>query len=113
AGPRLVCGNMKPHTTSRLVLGSLAAAALLAPAGCVISRARTQHQGAWIAPETVRQIEPGESQASVLDLLGPPTTKFDLGGSAERWSWRWSKRRRSSEYLLLLSSSRQEVEETG
>ena len=110
---------MNTRNTSRFAsLAPLAAAAALAPltalaTGCVISRARTEYAGAYISPQTVRQIEPGETQASVLDLLGPPSSKFDLEGSAERWSWRWSKLRRSSDRVLLLSSSRQEVKETG
>lgn len=103
---------MRTSTTSRLAaVGSLAA--VVALGGCVISRSRTDFTGSYIAPETVRQIEAGESQASVLDLLGPPAAKFEMGDGAERWTWRWSKTRRSSDRVLLLSSSRQEVEETG
>ena len=85
-----------------------------APGGCVISRARTEYTGSYIAPTTVLQIEPGETKESVLDLLGPPTDKGRLGPSAERWSWHWAKRRRSSErVLLVLSSTSQLVEEKG
>lgn len=104
---------MSTSTTSRLVAAALLAAVTAGMSGCMISRSKTEFTGSYIAAETVRQIEAGESQASVMDLLGPPSSKADLGSSVERWAWRWSKTRRSSDRVLLLSSSRQEVEETG
>ena len=107
---------MAHNPTSRIV-AALALAGLLGSvlgaSGCVISHAKTEFSGSYIAPQTVRQIDEGESQASVLDLLGPPAAKIDLSGGAERWTWRWSKTRRSSDRVLLLSSTRQEVEESG
>lgn len=116
AADRLVSSNMTRPTTSRTI-ATLALAAfigsLLGASGCVISRAKTEFTGTYIAPQTVRQIDEGESKASVLDLLGPPAAKIDLSGGAERWTWRWSKTRRSSDRVLLLSSTHQEVEEGG
>lgn len=107
---------MTRPTTSRIVAAIALAGLLgsvLGASGCVVSRARTEFSGSYIAPQTVRQIDEGESKASVLDLLGPPAAKFDLSGGAERWTWRWSKTRRSSDRVLLLSSTRQEIEEGG
>jgi outer membrane protein assembly factor BamE (lipoprotein component of BamABCDE complex) len=86
---------------------------LLAAAGCVISSARTDYDGTYVASETLRRIEPGDTQSSVLDLLGPPAGKSDLGDGRQRWSWRWSKVRRSRDTTLLISTSAQTVEEAG
>lgn len=79
----------------------------------MISGSRTAYSGAYVAPETLRQIERGESQASVLDLLGPPTSRARLGAEEERWSWRWSKIKRTRETVLLLSSLARDIEESG
>ena len=97
-----------PHLTSRL----LAAGACAFLAGCAISSSKTDYTGTYVAPQTLRQIEPGESQESVLDLLGQPTRKTRLDEGAERWTWRWSKTKRSRDTVVGISTTSQNVEES-
>ena len=95
------------------LLAPLCACALAAAAGCAISSSKTDFSGVYVAPQTIRQVEPGQSQESVLDLLGQPTRKTGLGDGAERWTWRWSKTKRSRDTVVLLSTTSQNVEESG
>ncbi|MFG0284490.1 MAG: outer membrane protein assembly factor BamE [Phycisphaerales bacterium JB039] len=104
---------MSPTRAPTRLLAAICACALACGGGCAISTSKTDYTGVYVAPETLRQIEPGESQESVLDLLGQPTRKTRLGDGAERWMWRWSKTKRSRDTVVLLSTTSQNVEESG
>ena len=77
------------------------------------STTKTDYHGRHIGEEAMSQIQPGASQAEVLELFGEPSNRSSYENSAELWSWRYTRHTKSTGSVLLLLGSSSETTEHG
>jgi len=94
----------------RLRLVGVATAALLGAAltGCIVSSNDTTHvTGKQVSDDKLAQVKPGATKDTVIDLLGLPSDRLDLGSGLEVWEWKSTEtQRKSSDVIFLISSNK-------
>ena len=113
------CSHPRPARAAGAVPRGLAlplvALLLLALVGCrlIRSSSHTRYEGTRVSQQTLEQIEPGDSQALVLALLGEPGSRTELADDRELWKWSYRQTRTNEGGVLLLLASRTTTEEGG
>jgi len=84
------------------------AVALLAAslAGCIITNNSSNRvTGKQITADQLAQVKPGATKESVIDLLGVPSKRTDLGSGLEVWEWDYTENANKSSGFIFLYSS--------
>lgn len=91
-----VAGNM--------ILSVVAAGTLLALGGCLVgSEKSVSNEGNQVTPATLSQIEPGKTRRDwVVATLGEPTSKAPLEDGGEVWKYTYTRREKSSGFVLFI-----------
>jgi outer membrane protein assembly factor BamE (lipoprotein component of BamABCDE complex) len=90
------------------------AALALVAAGCLIgSSTSTEYEGNYVSEETLAEIQPGMDEASVVSLIGEPSSKVQTRPGAEVWTWRYRKEKTTSGSVFLLISAESTTEDSG
>jgi hypothetical protein len=93
------------RTKSAAIITTLATAATLACAGCLVSTERTvRTEGRPVADSAMSSFEAGvTTEATMLDLMGTPsrTMVADGGGTIYVWSWRREDRGGGRVFLVF------------
>ena len=89
------------------------AAVALTFAGCLVgSSTKTTHTGKYVSEKTLAQVKAGDSEASVVALLGEPTSKAARDDGSSIWKWQYSEAttRKGSVFLLIGTESTKETQ---
>jgi len=93
---------------------ALAVCLALSLTGClVLSSDKTELEGTEVGVETLRQIEPGESEAMVLELLGPPSSRKPVADGSEVLRWNYRRTRSQGTVVFLLFAGTRQTNESG
>ena len=90
---------------TRMALGGiLAAAALTAGTGCLVSGSNVEKTtGNFVAPSTLDQIKPGKTTAAwVRATLGAPSSQGKLDDGSEVWKYEYTEKRESDTAVFLI-----------
>lgn len=72
--------------------------------GCLVgTTSQVRRDGAYVAEDTLRKIEPGKTdKAWVLATLGEPSERNQLDAGHELWKYSCKETRNSSGYVFLI-----------
>ncbi len=75
-------------------------------AGCIITNSSSNRvTGKKITTEQLAQVKPGTTKESVIDLLGVPSKRTDLGSGLEVWEWDYTENSNKASGFIFLYSS--------
>jgi outer membrane protein assembly factor BamE (lipoprotein component of BamABCDE complex) len=100
--------SLPAASTRRLRLVGAAATLLLGAtlAGCVISTNDSTHiTGKQVTEDKLAQVKPGAAKDAVIDLLGLPSNRMDLGSGLEVWEWKSTQTQKKSSDIIFVFSS--------
>lgn len=76
--------------------------------GCLVGgSSETRVTGAYIGPQTVAAVRPGETRAEgVVAMFGEPSNKSTLEDGSELWRWDYTRSSKGGGYVFLIAASR-------
>jgi len=93
--------------------GVLAAVLFTLP-GCLIgANSETTYSGRPVSEQTLEQVEPGDSEAAVLALLGEPSSRSIKASGAHVLKWEYSRETESKGSILFLLGANNKSSSTG
>jgi len=105
---------MRKQTSTLSVLVALALATVVGTSSCLVGRTEnTKFSGRYISEDTLRQIEPGDTQDEVLSILGEPTTKTSKESGKSLWKYGYTKATTKTGAVFLLIGSSKTTETEG
>ena len=81
--------------------------------GCLIgTSSKTKYTGRYIGEETLKQIEPNDSQDEVFSLLGEPTSRTNKASGSSIWKYAYTQAttKPGAVFLLIGSEKTTEIE---
>jgi outer membrane protein assembly factor BamE (lipoprotein component of BamABCDE complex) len=82
--------------------------------GCLIgTSSKTKYTGRYIGEETLKQIEPGDSNEEVFSLLGEPTTRTQKGSGSTIWKYAYTQATTKTGAVFLLIGTEKTTEVEG
>jgi len=82
--------------------------------GCLIgTSSKTKYTGRYIGEETLKQIEPGDSQDEVFSLLGEPTSRTEKASGTAIWKYAYTKATTKAGAVFLLIGTEKTTEIEG
>ena len=85
---------------------------LLLPSCLVSGSSEVSYTGSRVTIETLALVEPGESEAFTLEVLGEPTARIERKDGS--WVWRWDYAmvtdKKGGVFLLISSTNKTSVE---
>jgi outer membrane protein assembly factor BamE (lipoprotein component of BamABCDE complex) len=103
---------LRVSATASLLAITLLGATL---SGCAIVNSNNSHvTGKRISAEQLALVKPGTTKDTVVDLLGLPTSRTDLGNGLDVWQWKFTQTSNHSTGLIFvfISDSSSSVEQT-
>lgn len=92
----------------------LALALLVALPGCLIgSTTETIYSGALVSDETLAHVQPGDSEASVVALLGDPTSRAAQAGGSQILKWEYTRETKSKGSVLFVLGTNKKSSSSG
>ncbi len=95
--------------------GLLAAVLLSAGlAGCLaVNTSNNRMSGKKVTAEQLAEVKPGATKENVADLLGPPSSRMDLGSGLDVWEWNYSQSQNQTTGFIFIFLSDHTTTENG
>ena len=95
-------------------LTALLAVLAFAVSGCLIGTSEnTKFTGRYLSPETLKQIEPGDSRDEVRSILGSPTSSTEKENGTTIWTYSYTQATTKTGAVFLLFGSSKTTETEG